>query len=132
MRINVETNPITYKFIVNITVQSIDKNGEIYLNKLMHHYHNYNFKIINGSYKRESVKHDRIGTHNPYGWDIIKVKLNLEREVKNIHSPEDYINNQLHKEIYQIFDLFRNHVVINDDKLDYINWINESWVILND
>lgn len=128
MKIDIETNPITYKFMANIIIRSIEKDGEEYLKKLMYHYHKYNFKIINGCYERKSVSHDRLGNHNPYHWDIIQVELNLERVVNDIHSPSDYIHNQLHKEIYKIFDSFRSNVVINDDKLDYIFWINESWI----
>ena len=124
---NLETNPISYKFIVGVTIQSVEKDGEKYLKKLMHHFSNYDFKIVNGTYERKSISHDRLGNHNPYHWDIIEVKLNLERLVKGIHSPSDYINNRLHGEIYRIFDWFRTHVVPNDSKLDYVSWINEGW-----
>lgn len=127
MKIDVETNPIIYKFMVNVKIQSIESNGEEYIKKLMHHYSSSNFKIINGSYVRESISHDRLGKHNPYHWKVIEVTLNLERVVENIHSPQDYIGSQLHNEIYEIFNWFNTHIVNNDDKLDYIKWINESW-----
>lgn len=131
MKINIETNPIKYKFIIEVGIQSIEKNGEEYLKKLMYHYFEYDFKIINGSYKRDSKSHDRLGKFNPYHWDIIKVTLNLERDVEDIHSPSDYIDNQLRKEIYEIFDSFRTNIVTNDDKLDYVYWIGVSWIETN-
>ena len=118
--------------MVNVTIQSIEKDGEEYLKKLMYYYSNHNFKIINGSYKRESVIHDRLGNNIPYYLDVIRAELNLERIVKDIHSPSDYIKNKLHSEIYEIFDSFRNYIIPNDDKLDYVFWINEYWCKVNE
>ena len=128
MKINVETNPITYKFLVNVVIQSIEKDGEEYLNKLMHHFSEYDFKIINGSYERKSISHDRLGNHNPHLWEVIMVKINLSRIVNNIHSPTDYIHNKLHNEIYEIFSKFNT----NDNKLDYIKWVEKYWDTITD
>ena len=122
MKINIESNPITYVFNIDISVYSKEQDGEKYLSELMNHYNNFNFKIINGKYKREKKTHDRLGHKHPDGlyWDIIYASISMELKVKNIYNPEDYIDNILEKRIYGIFDLFNK----NDDKLDYIWWIN--------
>lgn len=52
MKINIESNPITYVFNIDISVYSKEQDGEKYLSELMNHYNNFNFKIINGKYKR--------------------------------------------------------------------------------
>ena len=122
MKINIESNPITYVFNIDISVYSKEQDGEKYLSELMNHYNNFNFKIINGKYKREKMTHDRLGHRHPDGLycDIIYASISMELKVKNIHNPKDYIDNILEKRIYGIFDLFNK----NDDKLDYIWWIN--------
>ena len=122
MQIDIESNPITYVFNIDISVYSKEQDGEKYLSELMNHYNNFNFKIINGKYKREKKTHDRLGHRHPNGLygDIIYASISMELKVKNIHNPEDYIDNILEKRIYGIFNLFNK----NDDKLDYIWWIN--------
>lgn len=127
MHNSLEMNPITYEFLVEVVVQSIEKDGEEYLRKLMQHFSSYNFEILNGRYERKTQTHDRLGNCNPHLWDVIEVRVNLKRKVSDIHSPSDYINNKLHQEIYDIFASFRKDVVPNDDKLDYVTWINERW-----
>ena len=122
MKINIESNPITYVFNIDISVYSKEQDGEKYLSELMNHYNNFNFKIINGKYKREKMTQYRLSHRHPDGlyWDIIYASISMEVKVKNIHNPKDYIDNILEKRIYGIFDLFNK----NDDKLDYIWWIN--------
>lgn len=126
----IETNPIEYKFTVSITAQSVIKDGEEYLDKLMKYYSDHNFKIINGCWRRSSVSHNRLGEHNPYNWKVIISEIIIERTVKDIHSPSDYIDSKLHDEIYEIFNSFTEDVIKNSDNfnLDYIKWINESWI----
>lgn len=124
---NIELNPISYKFAISVKIQSIEKDGEMYLRKLMQYFSNHDFKIINSIYKKTTVAHDRIGDFNPYHWNVIEVELNLERLVKNIHSPYVYSDEKLTNEIYDTFDSFRTNVVKNDNKLDYVTWINVGW-----
>lgn len=125
---SIETNPIEYKFTIRIIAQSVEKDGEDYINKLMEYYSDHNFKIINSGWERVSVSHNRLGDLNPYHWDVIIADISMERTVENIHSPYDYVNNKLHDEMYEIFRLFTKDVMKNSDDLDYIKWINESWI----
>lgn len=66
MKISIETKPIRYAFEVKVTIQSVEQDGEKYLEKLMNYFSIHNFKILHGAWKRSTKSHDRLGDFNPY------------------------------------------------------------------
>ena len=131
MKIDVESNPISYKFTSKITIISTEiMNSEVYLEDLMNYFDRYNFKIINGTWKKVRKTHDRLGRAlDPESeYNAIIIELVLERIVDNIHSPSNYIEDELNDELYYIFDQFNT----NDSVTDYIEWISNAVTVVED
>lgn len=119
--IGIEMEPIVYKFTMELTVQSIEKDGEKYIERLMRYFNDCGFKILNGKWSNIHVTHDRLG--DVCDENCILVKINMEHETSSIHNPDDYINKYLKRKVYNIYDYFKGHLYNNRDKLDYVYWL---------
>lgn len=120
--IGIEMEPTVYKFTMQLTVQSIEKDGEKYLERLMRYFHDCGFKILNGEWENIHVTHDRLG--DVCNKNCIWVKINMEHETSSTHNPDDYIDKYLKRKVYNIYDHFKGDLYNNSDKLDYIYWLN--------
>lgn len=120
--IGIEMNPITYKFTMELTVQSIEKDGEKYIESLMRYFHDCWFKVLNGKWSNIHVTHDRLGVLCDE--NCIQVRISIEHETSTTHNPDDYIDKYLKKKVYSIYDNFKRYLYNNSDKLDYVYWFN--------
>ncbi len=120
--IGIEMEPIIYKFTIELTVQSIEKDGERYLERLMRYFHDCGFRILNGKWENKYVLYDRLGVR--CNENCIWVKIKIEHKTSNTHNPDDYIDKYLKRKVYNIYDHFKDYLYNNSDKLDYIYWLN--------
>lgn len=113
------------KIEIKVTIQSQEKDADLYEHDLIEYFSNHNFKVINSKWKKDTTSTSRTWKYKSdhLGFDIIIEELYLERICYNIEYPSIVYEN-VKNEIYELFNSFLLPRDINDNEFNYIHWIS--------
>lgn len=114
-------NP-TYTVNFKVCIQSKNLDSKWELVRMYTIFNKYGCTIINGTYEKSHISHDRCSNliNGGRGIDVSSIEINMSLQAKYFYCTGelcDIIKNH----IYTIYDA---HIRLEDDKINYITWFN--------
>lgn len=119
--------PIRYKFIMEVTIQITDSDGELYARRLEHFFFKHHFKVLNNSCEKVTAPNKILEQLEGTNKELFNIKLTLQKTAKNITMIPEWYLRDLEEEIFRAFKWFKNMTSSYLSELNTITEIKSQW-----